>query len=390
MLDKNGNRMLCYVTTIDNILPIEGYDRVEQAVVGGWRVIVSKADNFQPGDKCIYFEIDSLVDAQDERFKFLEKRKYRIKTQRMCKTISQGLVMPLSLFPELKDPEVGTDLTEKLNVKYYVPEDNKRKANGVSKKAKYQSMASRYPHIFKKKPVRWLMRREWGRKLMFLFFGRKRDKGTAWPSHIAAKTDVERIQNEIWVLKDKTPYVVTEKVDGSSCSVMAEKGRFGKIKYYVCSRNVVFQDEKQKCFYDENIYFEMYHKYNMREILTKILEDYDLKNVAIQFEVFGPNVQKNDYSLSEREGRVFHIVSNREKFPMDKVVEICEKYGLPHVPIIDDNYILPDTIEEVQAFVEGEGSKINGKMKEGVVFYDKATGQKYFKFVSPEYLMKFH
>lgn len=390
MLDKNGNRMLCYVTTIDNILPIEGYDRVEQAIVGGWRIIVSKADNFQPGDKCIYFEIDSLVDAQDERFKFLEKRKYRIKTQRMCKTISQGLVMPLSLFPELKDPEVGTDLTEKLNVKYYVPEDNKRKANGVSKKAKYQSMASRYPHIFKKKPVRWLMRREWGRKLMFLFFGRKRDKGTAWPSHIAAKTDVERIQNEIWVLKDKTPYVVTEKVDGSSCSVMAEKSRFGKIKYYVCSRNVVFQDEKQKCFYDENIYFEMYHKYNMREILTKILEDYDLKNVAIQFEVFGPNVQKNDYSLSEREGRVFHIVSNREKFPMDKVVEICEKYGLPHVPIIDDNYILPDTIEEVQAFVEGEGSKINGKMKEGVVFYDKATGQKYFKFVSPEYLMKFH
>lgn len=390
MLDKNGNRMLCYVTTIDNILPIEGYDRVEQAIVGGWKIIVSKADNFQPGDKCIYFEIDSLVDAQDERFEFLEKRKYRIKTQRMCKTISQGLVMPLSLFPELKDPEVGTDLTEKLNVKYYVPEDNKRKANGISKKAKYQSMASRYPHIFKKKPVRWLMRREWGRKLMFLFFGRKRDKGTAWPSHIAAKTDVERIQNEIWVLKDKTPYVVTEKIDGSSCSVMAEKSRFGKIKYYVCSRNVVFQDEKQKSFYDENIYFEMYHKYNMREILTKILEDYALKNVAIQFEVFGPNVQKNDYSLSEREGRVFHIVSNREKFPMDKVVEICEKYGLPHVPIIDDNYILPDTIEEVQAFVEGEGSKINGKMKEGVVFYDKATGQKYFKFVSPEYLMKFH
>ena len=390
MLDKNGNRMLCYVTTIDNILPIEGYDRVEQAIVGGWRIIVSKADNFQPGDKCIYFEIDSLVDAQDERFEFLEKRKYRIKTQRMCKTISQGLVMPLSLFPELGDPEVGTDLTEKLNVKYYVPEDNKRKANGVNKKAKYQSMASRYPHIFKKKPVRWLMRREWCRKLMFLFFGRKRDKGTAWPSHIAAKTDVERIQNEIWVLQDKTPYVVTEKVDGSSCSVMAERKRFGKIKYYVCSRNVVFQDENQKCFYDENIYFEMYHKYDMREILTKILEDYNLKNVAIQFEIFGPNVQKNDYSLSEREGRVFHIVSNREKFPMDKVVEICEKYGLPHVPIIDDNYILPDTIEEVQAFVESEESKISGKMKEGAVFYDKATGQKYFKFVSPEYLMKFH
>ena len=89
---------------------------------------------------------------------------------------------------------------------------------------------------------------------------------------------------------------------------------------------------------------------------------------------------------------LIHDIENymNENDKLDSEREICEKYGLPHVPIIDDNYILPDTIEEVQTFVEGEGSKINGKMKEGVVFYDKATGQKYFKFVSPEYLMKFH
>ena len=45
---------------------------------------------------------------------------------------------------------------------------------------------------------------------------------------------------------------------------------------------------------------------------------------------------------------VFHIVSNGVKFPMDKTVEICEKYGLPHVPVVNDNYIFPDTIEELQ------------------------------------------
>ena len=108
-------------------------------------------------------------------------------------------------------------------------------------------------------------------------------------------------------------------------------------------------------------------------------------------EVFGDGVQKRDYSLkNERQIRVFHIVSNGVKFPMDTVVEICEKYGLPHVKIVNDNYILPDTIEEVQQFVESEGSDIDGLPREGIVFYDKATGQQYFKFVSPNFLMKYH
>lgn len=34
MLNKNGQRELAYVVIIDGIEPIEGYDRVELAVVG--------------------------------------------------------------------------------------------------------------------------------------------------------------------------------------------------------------------------------------------------------------------------------------------------------------------------------------------------------------------
>ena len=107
-------------------------------------------------------------------------------------------------------------------------------------------------------------------------------------------------------------------------------------------------------------------------------------------EVYGNKVQRRDYSLKEHQAMVFHIVSNGIKMPMDKVVEICEKYDIPHVPIVDDNFIFPDTLEELQQFVEGEGSKIDGKPREGIVFYDKETGQKYTKFVSPEFLLKFH
>ena len=364
---------------------------------------------FKAGDPAIYFEIDSKV-PETEVFEFLAQKHYKVKTQKYFKgtVISQGLLMAAEDFGWTIDSAQfagGFDfivddkgvqhipgdesmfLTKQLGITYYEAEDNKRKASSADK---YQKMAQRMGKKFAKFPYRNLMRHTWGKKLLYLFYGRKGDKKNGWPAHIAQKTDVERIQNMTWVLKDKKPFVATEKIDGSSCSIMAERTRFGKIKYYICSRNVVFEDENQKCFYDDNVYFEAYHKYNLKEKITQILNEYNLSNVALQMEVFGPNIQKRDYSLKEHQAMIFHIVTNREKMPMDKVVEICEKYDLPHVPIVDDNYILPDSIEDLQKYVEGEGSKIDGKPREGIVFYDKETGQQYFKFVSPEFLLKYH
>ena len=404
MLNEKQERELAYVVLIDGIEPIPGYDRVEHALVGGWRVIVQK-DQFKVGDPAIYFEIDSRVPADKECFAFLEKRHYKVKTLKMCKTLSQGLLMHAEDFGWriihtfdavcIVDNELISHfandesrfLTQKLGVTYADDEDNSRKAPSVDK---YKKMEMRHRKLFKNPVIHWFMRYKFGRKVMFFFFGKKKDKKNGWPSHIAARTDVERIQNCIWLLNDKQPYVASEKVDGSSFSAMAERGRFGKIKYYVCSRNVVFDNPNAECFYDTNIYFEAWNKYNLKEIITKILNDYNLPNVAIQAEIYGNDVQKRDYSTKEHQMAVFHIVSNCVKFPMDKVVEICEKYGLPHVPIVDDNYIFPDTIEELQEYVESEPSKIDGLAREGIVFYDKATGAQYVKFVSPNFLMKYH
>lgn len=390
MLNKEGQRALAYNVLVDVIEPITGSDNCECAVIGGWKVMVKKGQ-LQPGQEVVYFEVDSLLPSDNEVFSFMSKYKFRVKTQRYTfggkgLFYSQGLIMPIEdLGIAAGQYELKTDLTEILGVRYYVPEDNQRKAAKVNP---YQSMRDRNPNLFKKPFIKKMMKYEVGRKILFALFGRK--KKYEWPSHIAAKTDVERIQNCIWNLQDKKPYVATEKVDGSSCSIMCERGKFGRFRYYVCSRNVVFKDENQKTFYDENIYFEMYNKYNFKNIITQIMKDYKLQNVAIQMEIFGAGVQKRDYGLNGHDYRVFHVVSNREKFSMDKVVEICDKYGLKHVPIIDDNYILPDSIDELQAFVENEESKIDGGMKEGIVFYDKETGANYFKFVSPEFLIKYH
>lgn len=396
MLNSANERELAYVVLIDAITPIEGYDRVELAHVGGWTVVVGKGE-FKAGDPAIYFEIDSKLPEVEPftNMEFLAKKKFKITTQKMCKSLSQGLLMSAKNFgwyisnesmdkktPVIVDKNTNEHsvegesrfLTKQLNVTYAVAADNSRKAPSTDK---YKAMSQRHPKIFSKKFVRWFMRREWGRKLMFFFFGKKKDNKNAWPTHIASKTDVERVQNMMYILKDKSPYIATEKVDGSSFTAAAERTKFGRIKYYVCSRNVSFANENQTSFYDTNIWYEAYNKYN-------------LKNVAIQAEVYGGKIQQRDYSTDEHKMAVFHIVTNNTKFPINKVVEICNKYGLPHVPIIDWDYTLPDTIEEMQTFVESTPSAIDGKMKEGIVFYDKETGQTYFKFVSPEYLMKFH
>ena len=51
-----------------------------------------KKDQFQVGDPAIYIEVDSKV-PEKEPFMFLEKKHFKVKTQKMCKVISQGLLM---------------------------------------------------------------------------------------------------------------------------------------------------------------------------------------------------------------------------------------------------------------------------------------------------------
>lgn len=385
----NGQRALAHTEKIEWIKPIEGADNIELIGVLGWSCI-AKIGEFHEGDTCVYIEIDSKV-PEKEWSEFLRPKHFKVKTMKLGKfgVISQGLALPLSAFDVDIPNEVGVDVTKLLGITYSVAEDNVRKAKKVDK---YQRMAQRMGKKFSQNPYKWLMKRNWGKVLLFSIYGKKGDKSHKWPAHICSKTDIERIQNMPWMLGDGKAYVATEKIDGSSCTFAAERGIFGKIDYYVCSRNVVFKNETQDCFYDSNIYYEMFNKYGIKDILAAMLKDLGLKNVAIQAECYGDGVQKRDYSLRNGEHKlaVFHIVTDREKFPMEKVAEICEKYGLPHVPILETEYYFPKEMEELQEYVESAPSEIDGKAREGVVFYDKETGQIYTKFVSPKFLLKYH
>lgn len=420
MLNKNGERELAYVVIIDEIMPIEGYDRVELARVGGWHVIVQKGQ-FKVGDPAIYFEVDSKVPSDRECFTFLAKRKYKIKTIKMCGVISQGLLMHAEDFgwknaidadghPLIYDANDnsrfwyadGEDrfLTKELGVTHIEDEDNKP----AQRVDKYKAMAQRRPDIFKRKWARWLMRREWGRKLMFALFGRKKKKSeTAFPTKFpfVKKTDQERCENMPWVLKDKTPYIVTQKCDGSSATYILARTHnpFKRYEFYVCSRNVRMLDEKQQCFYNENVYWEMAKKYDienkMKNFLnTKYAKEHKLTYVCWQGEICGPNIQKNPLHLKENHLFCFHMIDSAHgKFDMCDAERVWISYDMETVPIVDVSYRMPDDFEEFKQSADGfystqvtEGNK--ECPREGYVYYKTTDPNFSFKNVSREYLLK--
>lgn len=391
MLDKNGERMLAYIVTIDSITPIEKADNIELAHVGGWNVIIRK-NEFNVGDMAVFFEIDSLL-PETEWSEFLRPKKFKVKTYKLGKfnVISQGLLLPMSILPDNKTYNVHEDVTNLLGIKYYVAEDNARKAKS-NPNAKYNNMCARNSKLAKKKWWKWLMKRAWGRKLLFVFFGRKKDNPKNWPVWVK-KTDEDRIENVMFMLEDKNPYVVTEKIDGTSTTFFLDlSGR--KPDFGVCSRNVRQMDADQKNFVSDmsgigNVYWEMAFKYNVEDALKDIAKKHNHKHVVLQGETYGESVQGNKYKLDERRFAAFNLIFDGERLGSVEAKKILAEYDIPFVPIIDDNYILPDAddFEEFKQSADGK-SVINKKcLREGFV-YRSQDGQRSFKNVSRKFLLK--
>lgn len=388
----NDKRALAYVAEIAEIQPIPNYDRVEHARVNGWWVIVSKADNFTPGTKCIYFEVDSHVPEDDERFAFLEKRHYNIKTLKMCKVFSQGLIMPMSAFPEVPaDAEINTDVTDLLHITYAVAEDNQRKSGKVDPNAKYMSMEARHKNFFQNKYVKKMWKYPWFRKVCFFFLGKKKDNPKSFPTNFqyVHKTDEERVENMPWVLKDKSPLIVTEKLDGTSCTYILERLKRGKFEFYVSSRNVRQLRPEQVCYHDSNIYWELAQKYDIENKMKQYLIDHpDLDYICIQGEGVG-SVQGNPLKLRDNKLFVFNLItSDKGRWnSLDGRAVVQDNWGIPWVPILDDSYVLPDDMEDFKVYATAKSVVNPDVMREGVVLRNPETGLS-FKNVSREYLMK--
>jgi RNA ligase (TIGR02306 family) len=124
-------RKLASIRIISDLRPIEGADKIELAIVDGWKVVVAKDVGHKVGDKVIYCEIDSFLPIKPE-FEFLRKSSYkkmadgsegfRLRTVKLRGQVSQGLILPLSLINYTNlDFKVGMDVTMMLGINKYEP-----------------------------------------------------------------------------------------------------------------------------------------------------------------------------------------------------------------------------------------------------------------------------
>lgn len=201
-------RKLASVQRIVELTPIEGADRIEEATVMGWSVVVKKGE-FEEGDLCVFFEVDSTLPKEAPWAAFMDTRRFRVKTIRLRKVLSQGLALPLSILPEGE----------------YEEEDDVSELLGVTK---------------------W--------ELPIPGEG-SQTKGLFLPG--VPKTDETRIQSSLRLLRslDGKPYYFTQKDDGTSATYGLIDGYFS-----VCSKNLELKS-------GSGHYWEMAEKYHIEDYL---------------------------------------------------------------------------------------------------------------------------
>ena len=380
-----AERHLAHIELVHDIEPIEGADRIEYAHVLGWGLVVGKGE-FKEGDKCVYFEIDSKVDTTKPVFAFMENNGGKVKTRKFKGKISQGLALSLDKFDvDLSKYHVGDDVTKILGVtKIQTQEELRLKADAQDPRE--SRVKQRYAKFIKSKFGKWIMGHKFTRQLfLFIFGGKKKNRGN-WPSFVT-KTDEERIENMPQMLQNKKPLEVTEKLDGTSTTFfLLKKGR-KKFEFGVCSRNVRQFDENQKTYHDHNIYWDMAFKYDVETVLKKLFVLLDAKSyIVLQGESVG-SVQGNPLKLSEDQFFGFNLIIDGVKMDSVKAKEKVELFGIQWVPILQTDFICPDTMDEMKKLATAKSVVNPNVMREGCVYRD-ADNTISFKNVSTEYLLK--
>jgi RNA ligase (TIGR02306 family) len=331
-------RKLAKIVEIDALLPIEGADAIECAVVGGWKVVTKKGE-YKVGSRAVYCEIDSWIPHKLAPFlsKGKEPREFegiqgeRLRTIKLRGQLSQGLLLNLDdVIPWTNSYQLDEDVSEVLGIIKWEKPINAQLA-GICK--------GNFP--------------------------------TAIP-----KTDQERVQNltkEIAVAQGSV-YEVTEKLEGSSMTCYLIAGEFG-----VCSRNMDLKRDENNSFWQVAIRNDI-------ENLMRQRGD----NIAIQGELIGPGIQGNIYKLSKPELYVFDIYDIQEGsyITPDLRRAIITGMGLNHVPVLESNFKLETDVEGLLTKAEGHSvlGDITGPEREGLVF-KQVNGGMTFKAISNKYLL---
>lgn len=357
-------RQLASIKEIGNIHPIENADAIEVATINGWEVVVKK-DEFQVGESVVYFEIDSFLSpVKDRPWEFLGARGtklmggeegVRLRSIKLRGQISQGLILPIDVFPELKGKafQEDQDVSDLLGViKWEPPETGS--TGGCAK--------------------------------------------GSFPIFIP-KTDETRIQSvyaKYRQLYAGVKFYPTLKLDGSSTTIyhtvdekfFALNDSVGK-EINVCSRNNIINMELSP----DNAFVQAYNN-------AKIAEKFDLitetmvnlgysENYALQSECVGPKIQGSREKFDKFTLYMFSIydITSGKYLPFNDVKQVAQIANINVVPEMGEvrAYLDEMTLQEILEFAEGPS--INTNVREGIVFKSE-DGSVSFKAISNKFLLK--
>ena len=343
-------RKLASIQRSWKIEPIEGADKIELAHVLGWQCVVNKGQ-FQPMDIGVYFEIDSFLPIRPE-FEFMRASSYKktdimgegfkLRTMRFRGQISQGLLLPISSFPELPaDIQLGTDVSELLGVRKWEIEERATTGGTVIGSLPYD-----IPH-----------------------------------------TDETRVQENPELIQAFAglEYYISTKMDGSSHSIGVDENGF-----HVTGHNYEYKDDGSSSF------FELVKARGYQEKVETFAKENGLSTFTIQGELCAPGIQNNRLRLVKPEWYVFTIRENGKRVGLNRMLEICDALGMDHVPIEEIGTDLPSKYPTVESLLErADGEYPNGGKKEGVVirptepvFCQLISASLSMKVVSNKYLLK--
>lgn len=350
-------RKLVTVRNIDGVFPIPGADAIEAVMIGGWTCVTKKGE-FKPDDKCLYFEIDSILPASNTLFSFLTEKSskvhptevgelegHRLRTIRLRGQLSQGLALPI---PDWM--RVGENLVVIEGFGTFPIEDDFSWVFGVEK---YEA------------PVPAQLA------------GQVRGNFPSW----IQKTDQERYQNMTEHNFVPGEYIAEEKLEGSSTTIYFDGETIG-----VCSRNVNLKlDQEGNSFVDAA-------KEYIVPTLQKLVESGAIGGkVVIQGELIGEGIQGNIYKLKGHRIHVFDVTLDGLKLNPVKRREFLMEY-FPEVdvapePFAETFYFESADDPRIPELADGK-SELANTAREGLVFKNIKDGWVSFKAVSNQYLLK--
>lgn len=364
-------RRLVTIRPVKDKKVIPKADKIERLIVDGWNVI-SQIDNFQVGDYGVFFEVDSGLPVEDARFSFMEssgrkdffgKIVYRVKTIRLRGTLSQGLMLPLDMFPEIVDYLDVNDLTE---------------MDAYQNKVDFAEMLD----VVKYEPPLKV---------------RGADSAGDFPFWIR-KTDQERINNVFDEFNEdfkNLSFFATYKMNGSSATYAYitdvdkhidtletddDNGQF-----FVCSRTQTLKDCKKSPFHVAAATLDIKNK-------LKSFHERTGRNIAIQGELLGRGIQGTIEKIYDYTVHFFSVydIDNQEYLPFQQAIEILNELHLKTVKVCD--IFEPfKRFETVDDFIEYSDNltPIHADIPEGIVYHSCGERAVSFKAISSKFLLKY-